>query len=437
MPIAAEHSALPAPVSQAERLAALDLVRGCAVLGILLMNVWAFAGPQAYFDNPAGIADRVGAPLQTWAVIHTLFEGSQRALFSLLFGAGMLLMVTRLAETPGAPVARLYYRRIFLLITIGLADAFVLLWPADILFTYGLCGLLLFPLRRLPVPALLAMALLVMGLNASLRWVDLGEARTLAAAYPDALAQAETDPAAAEIVEQWEDIVERSRPDVNSEELAETIRVTASGSFGAFYRDRATTSLVLQTVVALNAWFLDALAVMLIGMAAMRAALFSPAAGKLPLLLMLVGYGIGLPLSLTETWTLINADFDPLMKKFWLVIYDLRRLLVAAGHLGLLLAWSRSDRFYWLQQRVMAVGRMALSNYLGQSILGALVFYTIGFGLFGQYTGWQLYMYVFAVWALQISFSHWWLGRYRFGPAEWLWRSLTYRKRQPLHRASS
>jgi uncharacterized protein len=432
MPIAAEQSAVPTPVSRPERLATLDLVRGCAVLGILLMNVWAFAGPQAYFDNPGGIADRAGAPLQTWAVMHTLFEGSQRALFSLLFGAGMLLMVSRLADTPGARVGRLYYRRIFLLITIGLFDAFVLLWPADILFTYGLCGLLLFPLRRLPVPALLATALLVMSLNASLRWADLNEARSLSAAYPDALLQAEADPRAAEIVEQWENIVERTRPDVTSEELAETIRITSSGEFGEFYRDRATTSLILQTVVALNAWFLDALAVMLIGMAALRAGLFGESARKAPLLLMLVGYGIGLPLSLGETWTLINVDFDPLMKKFWLVLYDLRRLLVAAGHLGLLLAWSRGSRFAWLKARVMAVGRMALSNYLGQSILGALVFYTVGFGLFGRYTGWQIYIYVFAVWVFQLGFSHWWLGRYRFGPAEWLWRSLTYRQKQPL-----
>ncbi len=127
-------------------------MRGCAVLGILLMNIWAFAGPQAFFDNPAGIADWPGAPVATWAVIHSLFEGSQRALFSLLFGAGMLLMVTRLGEVPGVPLARVYYRRIFLLICIGLFDAFILLWPADILFTYGLCGLLLYPLRRLPVP---------------------------------------------------------------------------------------------------------------------------------------------------------------------------------------------------------------------------------------------------------------------------------------------
>ena len=437
MPIAAEQSALPAPVSRAERLATLDLVRGCAVLGILLMNVWAFAGPQAYFDNPAGIADRVGAPLQTWAVIHTLFEGSQRALFSLLFGAGMLLMVTRLAETPGARVGRLYYRRIFLLITIGLFDAFVLLWPADILFTYGLCGLLLFPLRRLPVPALLIGALLIMSLNASLRWADLAEARELSTAYPQALTRAESDAEAAKVVEQWEDIVERSRPDVNSEELAETIRITSSGNFGEFYRDRATTSLILQTVVALNAWFLDALAVMLIGMAALRAGLFSDAARRAPMLLMLVGYGLGLPLSVSETWTLISVDFDPLMKKFWLVLYDLRRLLIAAGHLGLLLTWSRSNPAGWLKQRVMAVGRMALSNYLGQSILGALVFYTVGFGLFGRYTGWQLYVYVFAVWIFQLGFSHWWLDRYRFGPAEWLWRSLTYRQRQPLRLAQS
>ena len=105
------------------------------MLGILLMNIWSFAGPQAIYDYPVAAADWGGAPLQTWAVMHTLFEGSQRALFSILFGAGMLLMVSRLDERAAdSGSARIYYRRLVFLMLFGLLDMFVQLWPADILF---------------------------------------------------------------------------------------------------------------------------------------------------------------------------------------------------------------------------------------------------------------------------------------------------------------
>jgi len=130
------HIATPLPL--VDRIHALDTTRGFAVLGILLMNIWSFAGPQPIYNYPIAAADWGGAPLQTWALMHTLFEGSQRALFSLLFGAGMLLMVNRLGErTPGTGSAGIYYRRLGFLMLFGLFDMVVLLWPADILFIYA------------------------------------------------------------------------------------------------------------------------------------------------------------------------------------------------------------------------------------------------------------------------------------------------------------
>ena len=423
------------PVAVQARIQTLDVVRGVAVLGILLMNIWAFAGPQAYFDYPVALADRAGAPVATWAVVHTLFEGSQRALFSLLFGAGMLLMVTRLALEPGAAVGRTYYRRLFLLMAIGLFDAFVLLWPADILLTYALCGLVLYPLRKLQPAWLIAIALLVFAANAGLRAADLRESRELQAAYPAALAAPEGDEQAAEVIKAWERIENRARPDINGEELTETLRIMSSGSLGEFYRERAKSSLILQTVVALNAWLLDALAVMLLGMAALRVGLVKGEVSTTRVLAMTVtGYLVGLPMALAETQALLATDFDPLVGEQWLIVYDIRRVAIAAGHLGVVLLVCQSGALPWLRDKVAAVGRMALSNYLGQSVLGGLIFYTVGFGLFGRYTGWQLYVFVALIWTVQVAASNWWLARYRFGPTEWLWRSLTYRQRQPMRR---
>lgn len=439
-PPATPSASLPAvPVAAAERIVALDATRGAAVLGILLMNIWAFAGPQGFFDYPVAVAGWPGAPVVTWAVVHTLFEGSQRALFSLLFGAGMLLMVGHLERSaPGVPPGRVYYRRVGWLIVFGLVDAFVLLWPADILVTYGLCGLVLYPFRRLRPALLVAIAVAIMVLNAGLRVADLEESRALQATYTQVQGRdvATLSPDEAAAVAAWQRILARSRPDLASPTFRESLRVTAEGPFGAFVAERLRSSLILQTVVALNAWLLDALAVMFLGMAALRAGLLTGGAtGRTLAVLVVAGYGIGLPLSLAETLALLRTDFDPIVDKQYLVVYDLRRLAMAAGHLGVLLWLARQPRWQGVTNRVAAVGRMALSNYLAQSVLCGFIFYAVGLGLYGRFTGFYLYGVVALVWALQLAWSPWWLARYRFGPAEWLWRSLTYRKRQPFRRA--
>ncbi|MBL8226621.1 MAG: DUF418 domain-containing protein [Chromatiales bacterium] len=431
--------AVPAPVAASERIAALDVTRGAAVLGILLMNIWAFAGPQGFFDYPVAVADWPGAPVATWALVHTLFEGSQRALFSLLFGAGMLLMVEHLERSaPGVSPARVYYRRVGWLIVIGLVDAFVLLWPADILLTYALCGLVLYPCRRLRPVVLLAISLAIMGGNAALRAADVAEGRAQQATWARVAGQdpAMLTPDEAAAVEEWQKVLDRARPDLQSTGLQESLRVMSEGPLAAFYVERARTSLILQTVVALNAWLLDALAVMFLGMAALRAGLLTGGVSTRTLWVMIgAGYGLGLPLSLGETLALLGSDFDPLVDRQYLVVYDLRRVAVAAGHLGVILMVVRAAPSAALVRRLAAVGRMALSNYLAQSILCGLIFYAVGFGLYGRFTGAYLYGVVAFVWALQLAWSPWWLARYRFGPAEWLWRSLTYRQRQPLARA--
>lgn len=409
------------------------------------MNIWSFAGPQAIYDYPVSAADWGGAPLQTWAVMHTLFEGSQRALFSLLFGAGMLLMVNRLDErTPDAGSARIYYRRLGFLMLFGLFDLFVLLWPADILFIYALCGLLLYPLRKLKPRSLLLLALLVFSVQGGLRalnWLESTELRQeymAAQAEPEMADQtpaANADQAGMERRQAWEAIEQRAHPDLDSPKTRELIRITGSGAIGEFLVPKLQTSLVLLLVVGMKWLLLDSLGAMLVGMALLRGGILRmTATPRSYLLLMLLGYGIGLPLATWETAALIGSDFDPILKARNLVHYDFRRMAVGLGHLGLILLYCRQYPHSWLATRIAAVGRMALSNYLGQSILCGLLFYTVGFGLYGQFTGYYLYVVVACVWVIQIIFSNWWLHRYHFGPLEWAWKSLTYRQRQPLRR---
>lgn len=429
------------PLALTDRIHALDTTRGFAVLGILLMNIWSFAGPQAIYDYPVAAADWGGAPLQTWAVMHTLFEGSQRALFSMLFGAGMLLMVSRLDERAAdASSARIYYRRLVFLMLFGLFDLFVLLWPADILFIYALCGLVLYPLRNLKPGTLLLLALIVFSVQAGLRVQNWQESIQLRQEY--AAAQAEPalpknpDQATTERLQAWEAMEQRAHPDLDAPRTRELIRITGSGAFGEFLASKLQTSLMLLIFVGLKSLVLDSLGAMLLGMALLRAGVLTmTAAPRSYALLMLLGYGIGLPLAAWETAAMIGNDFDPILKARNLIHYDFRRMAVGLGHLGLILLFCRRYPRSWLATRIAAAGRMALSNYLGQSILCGLLFYTVGFGLYGRFTGYYLYLVVAGIWIMQIAFSNWWLARYHFGPFEWVWKSLTYKERQPLRRA--
>ncbi len=429
------------PLTFTDRIHALDTTRGFAVLGIFIMNIWSFSGPQAIYDYPVAAMDWGGAPVQTWMVIHTLFEGSQRALFSMLFGAGMLLMVNRLDEhAPGASSAKIYYRRLVFLMLFGLFDLFVLLWPADILFVYALCGLVLYPLRKLRPTLLVLLALAVFAAQGTLRTFDWQETIQLQQEFvlqaPVDDNPENDDPAKAERRKDWDRIEARAHPDLNSETIQELVRVTSRGELGEFLSEKLITSLMLLIFVGLKSIVLDALGAMLIGMALLRSKILTLEAAPQTYVLMIVfGYAIGVPIAAWESIALVGADFDPVLKGRNFIHYDFRRMAVGLGHLGAILLFCRSFPTSWLALKLAAVGRMALSNYLLQSVLGLLIFTTLGLGLYGRFTGFYLYVMVAGYWVVQITFSNWWLSRYRFGPAEWLWKSLTYKRRQPFRKA--
>ncbi|MEO8444301.1 MAG: DUF418 domain-containing protein [Gammaproteobacteria bacterium] len=426
----------PGPVAARERIHALDVARGIAVLGVLLMNIWAFAGPQAYFDYPMAIADRAGAPVATWTLIHTLFEGSQRTLLSILFGAGALLVLTRLGKAGEPGTARkVWYRRTFALITFGLVNAYVFLWPADILFVYGLAGLFLYPLHRLGTPALLAVALIALSVPFALRTVEIGNLRALEAASAAAgqtrLQGGELDKGQQEAVAAWDRKLAKARPDPAGAELAEDVRVMQTGSLGQVALRQARVSIVLQTIVTLKWWLLDALAMMIIGLVLCRSGILTrPAPTSRYVAMVVLGFGIGLPLAAWQTSTLFATDFHPLQVEITKLSYDLRRLAMGIAYLGLILWFSQAGFGLRIRQRLAAVGRLALTNYLAQSILCALIFYGFGLGLYGRVTGYQLYGVVALIWVLEIAWSSWWLRRFQIGPFEWVWRSVTYGRRQ-------
>ncbi len=421
------------PLQQSERLISLDIIRGVALFGILMMNITSFGLPNAYSD-PTNYGGAQGADLWAWWIITMFFEGTQRGLFSLLFGAGIILLTSRI-EARGGDSADIFFRRNLWLVVFGLVHGFVLLWTGEILFYYGVTALFVYAFRNARPRTLLAIALAGLLFNAA--W-NLADARAGIATH-DAWQQAQAAKAAGAkltreqtaAVEEWEQMADEMKPG------AAKIQATIDAKRGSYLDVMAhqAPELVHNQSWWLYRYFFDIFSVMLIGMAAFRLGLLQLGHARRPYYwMMALGYGIGLPVNYMETSHLLASDFSILSRLQVEVSYDLGRLAMISGHLGLLMLFCNSRLLGWLKRRLAAVGQMALTSYISHSIICAFVFYGFGFGLYGQLARHELYFVVVAIWIFQLAVSPMWLARFRFGPLEWLWRSLTYGQRQPMRR---
>jgi uncharacterized protein len=402
----------PLPVREHERIAALDVLRGVALLGILAMNIRSFAAPFATYVNPLVMYQYSGASRVAYWSTTLIFDTKMMSIFSMLFGAGAIIYGGKPAGGK-LSAARLWYRRNLWLLVIGLIHAF-LIWVGDILVVYSLCALLfLWWTRKLPAwtLALLATAMFAFG-----GLLAMGEA----AAFDTFSDEERAD----------EVLVWQPTPD----DLAKEIAVYRDGYLGIIaYRAPAVE--YIDTVYFLAFFLWRSGGMMALGQALVKwSVLTGSQSSRFYFALALAGYVVGLPLVWFGMQRLEAVQFA-VPQRYMLDLYNyFGSIAVALGHVGfvlwLLRAWPTSIWF----GRLAAVGRMALTNYLMQSMICTTLFYGYGFNLFGRLDyAWQL-LVVAAVWALQLIASPWWLRHFQFGPAEWLWRWLTYGARPPLRR---
>jgi uncharacterized protein len=400
-----------APTSERERLSSLDLIRGTALLGILLVNIQAFAMPAAALANPSSYGDLSGADFVVWAGSHLLAEQKFLTLFSLLFGAGVLLSAGR-AEAAGVDSAPPHRRRMFWLMLFGIAHAY-LLWYGDILFLYGVAGLAAYPLHRLSPRALLGVGLVLLSIP-SLLTIAMG----LSMPFWDATA------------------IETFRAEWQPDAAAIAAEVDAyTGGWFEQLRQRVPQAFYLQTVVAVVWSLWRVLGFMLIGMALTKLGVFAcrePGLCRrtlvvgLPISLALIGYGMW-----RNTQAAWSADYSPFFGSqynYW------GSMILAFAYMCLIISLEGRARPGRARRAVSAVGRTALSNYLLQSLICTLLFYGHGLGWYGQVSRAGQLLTVVGVWSVQLFVSSWWLTRFRQGPAEWLWRSLTYGSPQSIRR---
>lgn len=410
----AATAATDLPMPGCERIASLDVLRGFALLGILIMNMQSFAMPDAAYFNPTAWGDLTGLNLVAWAAAHIMADQKFMALFSLLFGAGVVLFSERI-EARGQRPARLHYRRTFWLFVIGMAHAY-LLWSGDILVTYALCSAVVFLARGWRPRTLLVVGIALLAVGSllslmsglSLPWWP---AEDLAA-----------------MREQWNPSAAALSADLNA----------YRGGWVEQMASRAASAYDLQTTAFIFVLGWRAAGLMLIGMALYKLQVLT---GQRSVAfyrrLALVGAALGLPLislgivrNFAAGWSLEYSMFLGSQFNYW------GSLAIAMAWLGLVVGLTRTPHLPALQHRLAAVGRMALSNYLLQTVLATLLFYGRGMALYGRVDRVGQWGVVMAIWVLQLWLSPIWLRHFRYGPAEWVWRSLTYARRQTLRRSA-
>ena len=412
------------PVAPAERIEAIDVVRGFALLGILLLNILAFGLPfRAYFD-PTTDGATTGLDFAVYVGVELGAEGVLRALFSMLFGAGVVIFATG----PRAKPAGIYYRRQLLLLAFGVFDALVLLWTGDILMLYALAGMALYPLRNWSAKALFATAGLVFGYLL----VVYGGLFLLLTELPAQAAAVEARLAAGEAVSAEERAVlgEWAELRANFYPAAEAL-ANERTKFGADYA-AAFAANVREVGALLAIWplylFWDALGCMLLGMALFKTGtLRGRRSVSFYRRLAVVGIGVGLAVNGLEVALKVRSGYAvQWVSGISVVTQDFGRVALALGYVGVIALVCLSGALAKLRSALAAVGRMALTNYLLQSALALVVFHGFGLALWNELPRHQLYGVVLAEWLVCIAFSVLWLRRYRYGPLEWLWRTLTY-----------
>lgn len=401
------------PTTSSERVVTIDALRGIALFGILAANIRGFAGPAVTYFTPAlfwpALHDRIAQ-----AFIDTFVQGKFINIFAFLFGVGFAVQFER-AAARGGRFGWTYARRLLVLLLIGLVHG-LLIWWGDILLVYALIGFLLLLFRKRQDKTILIWAIvftLLMPLMLTMAFVA---SQFAGAKLPD-------------------------MPKPNPGALATIDDTFSNGSWSDIQKQR-TADAFQRNWFFLPGYGWHIASVFLLGMLAWRRGFFYPAPESLPRYRTLMWWSLFIGVTGNVTVTVIRWVSDgPQMPMTWTAYLSQLISVVAApalslGYICIVIVLMHSEASRARLQRFTAVGRTALTNYLLQSIVGTLIFYSYGLGFFGDIGPAALLPLTFVLFALQLLVSPWWIARYRYGPVEWLWRRMTYGGPLPMRRES-
>jgi uncharacterized protein len=387
------------------RILLLDVIRGIAILGILLMNIQSFGLISSAYTNPTANGSLNSMNQTIWILIHLLSDQKFINIFSILFGAGIILLWEK-TELKEISFPKLMRQRMFWLLVIGMIHAYFI-WYGDILVTYSIVGLIAMLFRKLTITKLKFWGLLFY-LIPVLLYLLMGWSVQY---WPQ---ESITDAA-----NQWQ-----PGSGLNTQEV-EAMR----GTYLEQMKVRATLALSLQVGLFFIYSLWKCLGLMLIGMALYKSGFFFGNLNrKKTLLLIAFGLTLGSALALSGIYQNFGHNWSFEYSMFYGSAFNYSgSLLMSLAYLGIIVVLVKIVRKAKPLNWFSNVGRTALSNYLLQSIICTTLFYGHGFGLFNRMDLWQLYLLVPAIWLFQIMMTNWWLIYHKQGPVEWLWRKLAYR----------
>jgi len=400
------------PTATTERIISLDVLRGFAILGILIMNIQSFSMIGAAYLNPTAYGDFSGTNKWVWIFSHLFGDMKFMSIFSILFGAGIVLFTQRLKDK-GINSLAVHYRRTLWLLVIGMAHAY-LLWYGDILVIYAVSALWVVLLRNAKPKTLLIVGLVVISVASVLYFIT-----GFSLPFMDEVQKQE-------MMQGW----------LPGYELIQQEIAAYRGNWMAQMEKRIPEALMMQTFVFFIQTGWRAGGLMLFGMAFYKWGILSAQKStrfywKMVVVGLVAGFLIvayGILKNLENNFSMEYSFFLGSQFNYW------GSLLVSFGYIGMIMLFVKSSFLTVLKKSLQAVGQMALTNYLMQTIICTTLFYGHGFGLFGKLERKEQLLVVITVWIFQLIVSPVWLKYFKYGPFEWLWRSLTYWNLQPIRK---
>jgi uncharacterized protein len=403
-----------------DRILTLDVIRGVAVMGIFSVNVIAFGMIEAAYFNPAAYGGHSGANLAVWAANMVLVDGKMRTLFSMLFGASMLLVIER-AEMSGRSGWWTHFRRMVVLLGFGLVH-YYFIWFGDILVLYAISGTIAFLFRKMTPEKLIALGATLLFANMLLLGLFMYSQyhADVAAHAPNATRQA---------IAEWNNGLGNLYP--TAAELAKD-KAHHLGSYDAYVAHNLAH---WRSIFGNNLPFIaDTVGLMLLGMAGFKSGFLT---GEWPnssyKRIAVPAIAIGAVSGLATVAYDVGSHFYSVGMFVAFVVAEAPFITVmAVGYAALIILLSRAHGP--LARRIAAAGRCAFTNYLGTSIIATLVFCGWGLGAYAALSRWQAWLLAPAIWSLMLLWSKPWLERFNYGPFEWAWRSLSRGGLQPMRK---
>lgn len=400
------NSTISSKIPIKNRIESLDIIRGVVILGILIININYFSTIAIERMNPITNGDFTGLNKWIWILSLVFVKQKFMTIFAILFGAGIYLM-SESNKVKGIKEYLVHFPRMGWLILFGLLHAY-LIWDGDILVSYALTGIVVYFFRNLSPKVLILIGVLtIVGAN-----------------YSNYFSLFNPQPVSEEVSAYWNPSKEAIEQQINQKQIG-WIEDTPKRIAVSFRRQ--TTDFYTFTL-----W--KVMGLMLIGIALMKTKVLTAEKDKKFYIKMFWwSFIVGMIVTLPGFIHYLKSNFDyQVFTTTHLLSFYLSSITLPFAFIALLMLVVKSEKFKLFKKVISRVGKMAFTNYIMQNIIGTLIFFGYGLGLYGKVDRVFLLQLVVAIWIFQIIFSYYWLNKFNFGPLEWCWRCLTYRKILPL-----